>query len=266
MRSSLLPLPGPVSWVQTVIPPAPSVSPLSMTVFVAVVVAVVLAAVGAWALASDAPRRAALRAGAVAILWVGTWSALALADVWRQPTPEGFPPRIILLFGGANLGAIALALSPWGKRLALRTTFAGLVAFHAFRLPLEWVLHAWGEQGAIPMAMTWEGRNLDVVTGVLALSLGLWSLRAPLSRVALWGFQLVGLGLLINVGITALTSVPGPFYVPGRVPPLLIGFDFPTTLIAPVCVAGALAAHLILFRALAAAHRGERPWPGARGR
>lgn len=254
---------GPIASVQGVIPPAPPVSLPSMIVFLAVVVAVVLAGVSAWALASDTPRRAALQASMVALAWIAAWSGLALADVWRQPPPEGLPPRIILFFGGANLGAIMFAFSPWGKRLALRTAFAGLVAFHAFRLPLEWVLHAWGEQGAIPMAMTWEGQNLDVVTGVLALGLGLWSLRAHLSRTALWGFQLVGFGLLINVGVTALTSVPGPFYHPGRTPPLLIGFDFPTTLIGPICVAGALAAHLILFRALAAAHRGERPWPGS---
>lgn len=234
-----------------------------MIAFLTIVGAVVLAGVSAWTLASDTPRRAALTASGVALAWVAAWSVLALADVWRQPPPEGFPPRIVLFFGGANLGAIAFALSPWGRRLALRTSFAGLVAFHVFRLPLEWVLHAWGEQGAIPMAMTWEGRNFDVITGVLALALGVWSLRAPLSRAALWGFQLVGFALLINVGITALTSVPGPFYDPARIPPLLIGFDFPTTLIVPVCVAGALAGHLILFRALAAAHRGERAWPGA---
>ena len=247
----------------TTIPHFPEVSAASMSAFIAVVVAVVLAGIGAWRAAHEDGRGATLRASLLALAWVGLWSALALGDVWRQPSPDGFPPRIVAFFAGLNLSAIAFSMSPWGRRLALRTSFAALVAFQAFRLPLELVLHSWGEQGAIPMAMTWEGRNLDVITGVLALGLGLWSLRAPLSRSALWLFHLIGFALLINVAVTALTSTPGPFYDSTRLPGLVVGFDFPTTLIAPVCVAGALAGHLIAFRALIAAHRGQRPWPGA---
>ena len=46
---------------------------------------------------------------------------------------------------------------------------AALVGVQAFRLPLELVLARWKNQGVIPVQMTFEGHNFDIVTGVLAL-------------------------------------------------------------------------------------------------
>jgi hypothetical protein len=145
-----------------------------------------------------------------------------------------------------NGTAVGLALSPVGKRLAATVPVWALIAFHAFRLPLELVLHAWADQGVIPESMTWTGQNIDVLAGIGAL------VFAPLAwkwRPAAWVFALGGLGLLINVGRVAMLSVPTPFQRFGD-PDLLVAMDVPTIWILPVAVCGALFAHVVLIRAL----------------
>ena len=97
------------------------------------------------------------------------------------------------------------------------------------------------------MTMTWEGSNLDVITGVLAL------LCAPLAgrwRGAAWLANAVGLVLLVNVIRVVVLSSPLPFAWPDVSPRLQLGMYLPYALIAPVCVGGALAGHVVLTRAL----------------
>jgi len=163
-------------------------------------------------------------------------------------------PRLPLFFAAGNLAGLLLGLSPVGGWLARGLSLWTLVAFQAFRLPLEMVLHSWGEQGTIPMTMTWEGSNVDVIAGVVAIVaavivrvLGTYDSRA---RTAAWTANLVGLVLLLNVGRVALLSSPLPFAWPGVEPPLQLAMYLPYALIGPVCVAGALAGHVVLTRAL----------------
>lgn len=158
-------------------------------------------------------------------------------------TPPGHPSR-----GGTPPAATAIGygLSPAGRRLATALPTAALVAFQSFRLPLELVLHRWAEIGTIPGTMTWTGQNLDVVSGVSAL------VAAPLagrSRAAAWTFDVVGTLLLLNVARVAIRSMPGPLSW-GVEPPLLVALHLPYALIVPVCVAAAIAGHVVLTRRL----------------
>jgi hypothetical protein len=123
---------------------------------------------------------------------------------------------------------------------------AALVAFQAFRLPLELVLHRWALEGTIPLTMTWTGDNWDIVSGIVAL------VAAPFAhrhRVVAWGANVVGIILLLNVIRVALLSSPLPFAWMVT-PPLLLALHLPYAWIGPVCVGGALAGHIVLTRAL----------------
>jgi hypothetical protein len=153
-------------------------------------------------------------------------------------------------FAALNVVAIAFALSTVGGRLALNLPLEALVGFQAFRLPLEVVLHSWAEQGTIPQAMTWSGSNLDVISGIVALLLAPFAAR----RAVAWLANLVGFVLLINVARVAMLSSPVPFGWDVQ-PKLTIIAHLPYALIGPVCVAGALAGHIILTRRLLDAAR-----------
>lgn len=190
----------------------------------------------------QAGRATALVAGA-SLAWLGLLSAgVASGAIVARPMP-GLP----IFFGVSLGGGLVIGLSRLGGRLAAGLTLTALVAFQSFRLPLELILHAWGQSGTIPMTMTWEGANLDVVSGLVAL------LCAPLVgrwRGAAWLANVVGLALLINVGRVAMLSSALPFAWPDVSPRLQLAMYLPYAWIGPVCVGGALAGHVILMRAL----------------
>jgi hypothetical protein len=174
-----------------------------------------------------------------ALGWLVAFSALSSVLVPGAGWTVVFP---IL----ANLGAVALALSPIGRELRTLPE-RWLIGFQAFRLPLELVLHAWVLAGSIPPQMTWTGRNWDIATGILAVLLVVRKTPAP--RALVWVFEVVGLGLLGNVAFVAVRSIPGPLK-DFEGDPLLLPFNLPYAWIVPVCVAGALLGHLILLRRL----------------
>lgn len=179
------------------------------------------------------------------VVWLAVTGAVSASGVLEAP---GLPPRAMLFMGACNLLALVFALSRVGGRLVAGVPIAALVGFHAFRLPLELVLHEWYGQGVLPVEMTYEGRNLDIVTGILAVIVGGWLWRRGPSRALVWLFNLVGFALLLNVAMVAILSSPFPFRVFDSGPPVLLVFYFPYGWILPMCVAPALAGHVLVFR------------------
>jgi hypothetical protein len=158
-------------------------------------------------------------------------------------------------------GAVVLAFSRLGRRMALGLPLYTLVGFQLFRLPLELVLHRWYMEGVLPVQMTYEGHNFDVITGLLALLVSPLVYLGKLGRRAVWGFNLIGTALLVNVASIAVRSSPVPLRTYMQEPPLLLALQAPYTWILPVCVGGALFGHLITFRRLL----GAEPALGASG-
>ena len=213
----------------------------SLAVFVAIVVAVVVAFL--WAVhRSYRTGKAVALAGLALAVWLGGLSAL-IASGRMTGLPLGGLPFFfapILLIG---LGA---GLSPFGGKLAAGVPLVALVGFQAFRLPLELVLHSWAAQGVVPGTMTWTGQNWDIISGITAL------VCMPLAarhQIPARDANIVGLALLVNVMRVAILSSPVPFGW-GQQPPLLLALHLPYAFIGPVCVGGALFGHVVLTRAL----------------
>ncbi len=166
-------------------------------------------------------------------------------------------PGVLVYPIAFNAIALGVALSSVGRRLSA-LPLAWLVLLHTFRLPLELILHAWFEQGSIPLQMTYRGQNFDIITGVASLFVGIAALvRTRSTRMLVWTFNVTGTLLLLNVIRIAITSVPGPLRSLGANAPLLLPFYLPFTWILPFCVAPALLGHLVLFRALLSTNHGS---------
>ena len=220
-------------------------SPFSEAVFLVIVAAVIVAFLTGVGVAYGGDRRLARRVTGLAALGLTAWLGLVVLAVgsgWLARLPMGGFPAF---FGAVLVVSAAVALSPLGARLAT-LPLGALVAFQAFRLPLELVLHSWTVHGTIPETMTWSGQNWDIVSGVVALAAAPWVARR---RALAWTANLVGAGLLLNVMRVAVMSAPVPFGW-GVTPPLLLAWYLPYALIGPVAVGGALAGHIILTRAL----------------
>ncbi len=216
-------------------------------------VAVVALVVGVYSVFFFRAYRDKRRSAILAVFALCAWVTLTavLAGSGALLTLRG-SPQLVLYLAGCNGMALALALSPVGRTFVKRVPIVWLVGFQGFRLPLELVLHAWYEQGTLPVQMTFEGHNFDIVTGIAALFVAFVLSWVPLSAAAQWrwvlGFNLLGLGLLAAVVRIAVLSTPWALRSYMNDPPVQLVFHAPYTWILSVCVAGALTGHVIVFR------------------
>jgi hypothetical protein len=233
---------------------------LSTLFFLAIVVTVALTfPAGVWfgsvgSLGPAAARRSALRACGATLVVLASSALLAESGALTL-LPSGLGIALYML--ACNGGAVALAFSGLGQRLAQNLPLHALVGFQVFRLPLELVLHQWYMEAVLPVQMTYSGHNFDIFTGLLAAVVAPLLYLGKLSRKAAWAFNLVGLVLLINVASIAVRSSPIPLRTYTNDPPVLLALNAPYTWILPVCVAGALLGHLLTFRRLLGADRHE---------
>ena len=236
------------------IPPMVLPGPASTLAFVVIVLALgaafVLGVRRAVQLAGEpAARVRSWTVGAAlgAAAWLALTGGVSASRVLEVPMT---PPRLMIFFVVSMLVALAVAFSPIGTRL-LALPLSALVGFQVFRLPLELILHRWVEAGTLPPQMTYDGQNLDIVTGLLALPVAWIAARRPPARGAVIAFNLIGFALLVNVARIAAFSSPVPFRTFANDPPVLLAFHFPYGWIVPFCVGGALLGHVLVFRRLA---------------
>jgi len=201
--------------------------------------------------AGETHRATALTAAGV-LAWMGLTGGLAGAGVLDAFST--FPPPLLpVMFGGVIL-TLVVALSRFGKRLALELPLALLVGYQAFRIAVELMLHRAGVEGVIGMHMTWSGLNFDVVTGITALGLGLWLAarrEAEPPRALLWAWNLMGLALVAIIVAVAIMSMPGPLRRFGGPANVWVG-TLPFVWLPTMMVTAALFGHLLVLRRLLA--------------
>jgi hypothetical protein len=164
---------------------------------------------------------------------------------------DAVPPRVAMLaLTAAALVGIG-ARSPVFTRLAAALPAAWPIAAQTFRLFVELLLHAEYRAGHIPEQMTWEGRNFDVVIGATAPLMGLWAASGRAPRAALVAWNVLGLGLLINVVGIAVTSFPGPLRLDWPGIPFTAPTRWPFVWLPAFLVPCALLGHLVSLRGLA---------------
>ncbi len=225
---------------------------VSVLVLTAVVVTLLLAGVAKADAASRsdaAPGRRLLPyAAAVVALWLVFTARMALTgkllDFNAMP-----PPATRVLVPGLVLASVT-AFSPLGARMIRHLGFASLVGFHAFRLPLELLLHAFYAQGKLPVQMTYAGRNFDILTGIGAMVVAGLVVKGVAGRKTVLAFSLAGFALLLNIMVIAILSLPGPLRRFANDPPNELVLHFPYVFIPAVFVVAAFAGHLLLFRKL----------------
>ena len=209
--------------------------------------------------ASASRRAGTLRAGFGTLAWLALTGGLAgsgaLANFDRFP-----PPLMPLLLGSFAL-TFGVAFSSFGRRLAEHLPLALIVGFQGFRVAVEVMLHQASVEGVIGAQMTWSGLNFDVVSGITGLGLGLWlwkrgDARADEPRALLWGWSVLGLGLLLTIVSIAVMSIPGPLRLFDGPPNVWIA-TVPFVWLPTMMVMAALLGHLLLLRRLLGARPGR---------
>jgi|JI10StandDraft_1071094.scaffolds.fasta_scaffold708423_1 hypothetical protein len=196
--------------------------------------------------AAEHVARSGRRVAVGAVVWLGYTGALAASGLLVGPQAPRPAPLLVL----APMLALAfgLGLTSLGRRLATLPAWV-LVLFHAFRLPLELVMHAAAREGTMPPQLTFTGWNFDIVTGALALLVGFGLWRGWLGRGAVLVFSAVGSLLLAVVVGVALASLPRVALF-GDAPRLVNTWVFyvPFVWLPAVLVGAALLGHVALWR------------------
>jgi hypothetical protein len=146
--------------------------------------------------------------------------------------------------------SVGLGCSRLGTQLA-SLPLPALIAFHAFRLPLELVMHRAATEGTMPEQMTFSGSNFDIVSGASALLVAALAAQGKAPRWLLLAWNALGTTLLVTILVIAVASLP-TFAAFGHEPARLNTWVayFPYVWLPAGLVAAAVLGHVLLWRRL----------------
>ncbi|MBE0391878.1 hypothetical protein HNQ02_002734 [Flavobacterium sp. 7E] len=184
-------------------------------------------------------------------IWLIIQTGLTLKNIYKTDT-NLFPPKI-MLFGilPTILTILFLFATQKGRQFIDSLPLKNLTYLNVVRIPVELVLFCLFLNKAIPELMTFEGRNFDIIAGITApiiVYFGLSKTKLDDKVILIW--NLICLGLLINIVINALFSAPSPIQKFAFEQPNIAILNFPfswlPTFIVPIILFG----HLTSIRQL----------------
>lgn len=190
--------------------------------------------------------------------WLIVQAIFSLQNIYNSD-PNSFPPKI-MLFGifPALITIILLFITKSGRIFIDSLPLKNLTYLHVVRVPVEIVLYWLFIYKTIPRLMTFEGRNFDILAGITAPLIAYFGFtKAKFNRwfILVWNF--VCLGLLMNIVVTALFSIPSPIQKFAFDQPNMAVLNFPFTWLPAFIVPVVLFSHLVSIRQLLKQKTGE---------
>ncbi len=179
-------------------------------------------------------------------IWLIVQGSLALSEVYNSGLDVS-PPRL-LVFGilPPMLVIIYLLLSKQGGVWINSLPLERLVWLSIVRIPVEIGLFRLYIHGAVPRLMTFEGGNLDIISGLTVPVIAYYGFsKGVFGKKVILGWNILCLGLLANIVIRAILSAPLPFQELAFDQPNIAILHFPfiwlPVYIVPVVLFGMLA-------------------------
>lgn len=180
----------------------------------------------------------------ISLLWISLITALAISGFFENLNTT--PPRFLVVLLGDFVFIIVLLKSL--KKVKINTKFLLLV--HALRLPVEIGLYQLFLQKQIPLVMTFEGYNFDIIMGVSAILLFGYVQFAqksiPKMVYLVWNF--VGIFLLTTIVVIAIISAPLPIQLLGFEQPNVAVLKFPFILLPAFIVPIVFVSHILVIK------------------
>ena len=120
---------------------------------------------------------------------------------------------------------------------------------HLVRIPVELVLYWLFLNQAVPEVMTFAGRNFDIIAGISAPLLIYFAfIKKVGGKWLIIGWNLVMLGLLVNIVTTAILALPSNFQQIAFEQPNWAVLNFPFSWLPAFVVPVVFFAHLVSLR------------------
>lgn len=180
------------------------------------------------------------------IVWLAIHGVLAYSGFYQELEVQ--PPRITLALFPTLMGIVLLFAFKKTRTCLAKLDMKGLTLLHTIRVPVEIVLYLLFTFGAIPELMTFSGRNWDILAGLTAPVVYYYGFVCKtLSNKTILLWNLLCLGLLLNIVGNALLSAPLPFQQFAFEQPNKALFFFPFTWLPAYVVPVVLLAHLVVI-------------------
>ncbi len=228
---------------------------VGFTAFVLLLVALILVAL----YRVHGNKRVILLTGVGFLAYLGITGTLALTGFYADFA--AVPPRFMFGVLPAVIAVLVLVSYRETRRFLMAIPVPQVIGWQAFRIGVEILLLTLYRQGIVPRAMTWEGSNFDIVTGLTALPVAYLLAKGILPRKLAIAWNILGLLLLANVVRIAALAAPSPFHqATNDVPNLAIAL-FPFIWLPYLLVPLALLSHLLSLRQLWQKERQGNPAP-----
>lgn len=185
------------------------------------------------------------------LIWLLLQTVLSLQGVFIS-NPDFMPPKIFLLgVLPTLLTIVVLFITAKGNAFMDSLPLKNITYLNVVRIPVELVLWWLFLHQAIPELMTFEGRNFDILAGITApLIAYVGFAKGKLSKRVLLTWNIICLGLLMNIVVNAFLSAPSPLQQFAFDQPNIAILHFPFSWLATCIVPIVLFGHLVSIRQL----------------
>lgn len=202
------------------------------------------------AMRASLPRglRRRISVGVVAIIaaWLGVTALLARTGVLAVWTSR--PPRLLLLPLTVFATLMFVNRTNTFRALLERLPRWWPVALQTFRVGVELVLWGLYVTHQVPVQITFEGRNFDVLIGASAPFVAYLVASNRIAPWALLAWHALGFAMLANVIGIVVTSLPGPLHLDWPGEPLTAIASWPAVWIPAFLAPLAVFLHIVSIR------------------
>jgi hypothetical protein len=180
-------------------------------------------------------------------LWITTLTVLSYKGFFTDF--RQLPPRPVLAMLLPLPIVLLISFSSTGTQILKAVQPHWLILMQSFRILVEVLIWFAVLANKFPIQMSFEGRNFDIFSGLLALTACYILIKKPnASMKIIIAYNVIGMVLLLNILIVALLSMPLPIRYFMNDPSAALVSQFPFILLPGVLVPIAYSFHIFSLR------------------
>lgn len=181
------------------------------------------------------------------LIWLAIQGVAAYTGFYLKT--DNMPPRFMLAVIPAFIFIALLFGMEKGRIFLDKLDVKTIIYIQTVRIPVEIVLYLLSIYKAVPVLMTFAGRNFDIIAGLTAPFIAYFGFtKKTISRKIILAWNIIGLCLLFNIVTTAALSAPFMFQQFAFDRPNIAVLYFPFIWLPSFIVPVALLCHLLVFK------------------